>query len=80
MNHLSQIVRVETIRGFKEGQRVTAQDVEVSPPQLHRGRVHSVWSDATAMIVWDTLDQQRDRHLSVNGRVDLHHLSRDLAS
>lgn len=70
------VVKVSEIRGFMAKQRITGQDVEVSPPQLHRGTISSVWSDGTAIVNWDrghVIDIER--HLVRNGRVDLHYLS-----
>jgi hypothetical protein len=75
--NLAPVVKVSSKNGFMANQRVVGQDVEASPPQLYTGRIHSVWSDGTAMVDWDyTLNPQAERHLVQSGRVRLHHLSR----
>ncbi|GGD94567.1 hypothetical protein [Caballeronia grimmiae] len=75
--NLAPIVKVSSKNGFMANQRVVGQDVEASPPQLYTGRIHSVWSDGTAMVDWDySLNHQAERHLVRSGRVRLHHLSR----
>ncbi|MCE4547682.1 MULTISPECIES: hypothetical protein [unclassified Caballeronia] len=74
--NLAPVVKVSSKNGFMANQRVVGQDVEASPPQLYTGRIHSVWSDGTAMVDWDySLNHQAERHLVLSGRVRLHHLS-----
>jgi hypothetical protein len=74
--NLAPVVKVSSKHGFMANQRVVGQDVEASPPQLYTGRIHSVWSDGTAMVDWDySLNHQAERHLVQSGRVRLHHLS-----
>lgn len=69
------IVMVKEMNGFKACQRISAQDVEASPPQIHAGTVSSVWSDGTAIIIWDAgFTFSAENHLVQNGRVDLHHV------
>lgn len=82
MNQSKEIVRVNELRGFKDGQRVSAQDVQASPVQYHTGTISSVWDDGTAIITWDDnrINLDRDSHLVVNGYVELHHLVRIDAS
>jgi hypothetical protein len=71
------IVMVSAMNGFSANQRVVAQDVEASPPQLYHGKVRSVWSDGSADVKWDhDLPFDADRHLVRDGRVMLHHLNR----
>jgi hypothetical protein len=71
------VVKVSEINGFREGQRVVAQDVQASPPELHAGRIHSVWSDRTAMVQWDyDLPFAVERRLVTSGHVELHNLNR----
>lgn len=71
------VVKVEKLSGFEAGQRISAQDVECSPPQLYSGTILSVWSDATAVVRWDyNLNFAAERHLVRSGRVELHHLRR----
>jgi hypothetical protein len=70
------VVVVPEMNGICSRQRVVVTDVQASPPEEHYGKVTTVWSDGTAFIDWDDnrLNLQRDRHLVVNGRVDLHHV------
>lgn len=71
------VVKVAKLNGFEAGQRISAQDVECSPPQLYSGTIASVWSDATAVVKWDyNLNFAAERHLVRSGRVELHHLRR----
>jgi hypothetical protein len=71
------IVKVSAMNGFSASQRVVAQDVEASPPQLYSGKIRSVWSDGSADVKWDhDLPFAAERHLVQNGFVDLHYLSR----
>jgi hypothetical protein len=73
MNQQTEVVRVKQVRGFQDGQNVAVTDVHANPPQIHRGTISSVWSDETAMITWhDGFVIERDKHLVVNGRVNLH--------
>ena len=51
--YFAPVVKVSNKNGFMANQRVVGQDVEASPPQLYTGRIHSVWSDGTAMVDWD---------------------------
>jgi len=75
MNQESAIVKVEEMNGFKAHQRISGQDVEASPPQIYAGTVSSVWSDGTAIIIWDAgFTFSAENHLVQNGRVDLHHV------
>ncbi|MGU7775661.1 hypothetical protein ACV229_36600 [Burkholderia sp. MR1-5-21] len=68
-------IKVPELNGFKAGQRVTGQDVEASPPRIYEGSISSVWSDGTAVVKWaGGFPIEADRHLVVNGHVDLHHL------
>ena len=78
MNQQAQIVAVSELRGIAVGDRVSVQDVEASPPQVHQGTVKMLWSDSTASIKWDDnrLHIERDRHLVANGHVDIHHVSK----
>ncbi len=78
MNTQLQAVRVKNLRGISEQQRVVVQDVQASPPQLHGGRVLSLWSDGQATIRFDEDNPARDRHLVVNGLVDIHHVAPSL--
>ncbi|SAL81729.1 hypothetical protein AWB74_06038 [Caballeronia arvi] len=75
--NLAPIVKVSSNSGFMANQRVIATDVEASPPQRYTGRINSVWSDGTAVVIWDyPLNPQAERHLMSGGHVRLHHLSR----
>lgn len=78
MNQQAQIVAVPELRGIATGDRVSVQDVEARPPQVHQGTVKTLWSDDTASINWDDnrLNIERDRHLVANGHVDIHHISK----
>jgi hypothetical protein len=70
-------IKVSHLRGFRENQRVVAQDVQASPPQLHAGTIVSVWSDATATVKFDyDLPFAVERRLVQSGHVDLHLLNR----
>lgn len=70
-------IKVPESYGLRADQRVTGQDVEASPPRVYEGRIVSVWSDGTAIVKWaGGLPIEADRHLVVNGHVDLHHLRR----
>ena len=70
------VVAIPEMNGIRPRQRVVVTDVQASPPEQHFGKVATVWSDGSAFIDWDDnrLNVQRDRHLVVNGRVDLHHV------
>jgi hypothetical protein len=71
------VVKVDELNGFKAEQRISAQDVQDSPPQVYTGTIESVWSDATAYVRWDyNLNFTAERHLVRNGRVELHNLRR----
>lgn len=75
--NLASVVTVPTLNGFSANQRVTGQDVEASPPQLYMGTIRSIWSDGSAVVKWDcNLNFEAERHLTRNGRVELHHLHR----
>lgn len=64
------------MNGFSASQRVVAQDVEASPPQLYSGKIRSVWSDGSTDVKWDhDLPVAAERHLVQNGFVNLHYLS-----
>ena len=70
------VVKVSELHGFRENQRITAQDVEARPPQLHTGTIVSLWSDGTATVKFDyDLPFAVERHLVESGHVDLHLLS-----
>ena len=69
--------KVSELNGFRENQRVMAQDVQASPPQLHPGTIVSVWSDRTATVIWDyDLPFGVERRLVSSGHVELHNLNR----
>lgn len=71
------VVKVGELNGFTAGQRISAQDVQDSPPRIYTGIIESVWSDATAYVRWDyNLNFTAERHLVRNGRVELHNLRR----
>ncbi|MBN3761033.1 hypothetical protein [Burkholderia sp. Ac-20365] len=71
------VVKVQELRGIKEGTRVVVQDVQAHPPEWHKGRVASLWSDNSAAIVWDEPNYPaRDRRLYDDfGHVDMHNVS-----
>ncbi|MFT0173397.1 hypothetical protein PWR63_01105 [Paraburkholderia sp. A2WS-5] len=69
--------KVSELNGFSEKQRVMAQDVQSSPPQLHPATIVSVWSDRTATVIWDyDLPFDAERRLVSSGHVELHNLNR----
>ncbi|MCG5077261.1 hypothetical protein [Paraburkholderia tagetis] len=70
-------VKVSELNGFREKQRIVAQDVQASPPQFHAGTIVSVWSDRTATVQWDyDLPFAVERRLVRSGHVELHNLTR----
>ncbi len=76
-NATTPILKVSSLNGFTAGIRVSGQDVEASPPQLHGGTISSVWSDGSAIVKWDPgFSLVAEGHLVQNGRVNLHHLRR----
>jgi hypothetical protein len=67
--------------GFRENQRVIAQDVAPWPPQHYNGTIVYVWSDGTAIVKFDyNLPFATERRLVQSDRVELHHLSRIVPS
>ncbi|MFM0123371.1 MULTISPECIES: hypothetical protein [Paraburkholderia] len=76
----NEVVMVDSKWGFSANQRVVAQDVEVLPVKLYGGRISSVWSDGSAIVIWDQdFTIEADKHLVQSGRVDLHYLTRVVA-
>jgi hypothetical protein len=78
--NVKSVVKVAALNGFTANQRVSAQDVETSPPQSYPGTIVSVFEDGTADVKFDfNLNFAAEKHLVRNGRVDLHHLNRQAA-
>lgn len=69
---------VNSLNGFKKGDRITAQDVTARPPQTYPGKIKAIFNDETAWIDFDfNLNQQAIKNLVRNGRVALHDLKHE---